>query len=751
MSFIAFALLLFVPFLGMGLAPCDGSGCNVSDSPLIATNGTNFTLVANATNETNGTLLLDANTTDTSLAENQANVSNESSFENETASIEAPPANETLFNETANLTENQTNETGLEIVSSDSVSTVLSNGNGTIEVSASAYSQLENNESVRVIATSDAPQSPDFTDSNLSIIDTVPSSNLTVIEINQSDLSSLIDTGVSNVYPDTEMEASLSDTIPLIGADIVQSQLGYTGAGETICLLDTGVDTSLASLNGTAISGYDFVNNDADASDDSVSRHGTVMASIIHAIAPQAQIIAVKVLGSDSKGFSSDIIAGIDYCQQNTTAKIILMSFGGGNYTEHCDNADLAAQAASDAAANGIFVVSSTGNRGLSAITAPACGENVTAVSATNKDDSVWGSSNINSMVKLLAPGAGVTVLGSPRSGTSISAAHVAGAAALLLEANASFSAQDAQQQLISTGKPIAHDGNTYPRLDIYAALTGTATNYTYQGTQNQSNETGNYTYDAAATCNCGDTLTANCALTGSITASGITCLTVGAPNVTIDCAGYSITGDNTSNHYGVYSNQFNTTIRNCNINNFATGIFFNGASNGSIINVTSNSTRAATENDGMGILISSSNYNTIANSTATASTNTGIKLDSSSNNNIINITVASAFYGGLLLQSASNNILSNCRISGQEPGYGSLELYSGANNNIISNSTVNGIAGTYAVTFKAGANTGGITADIDASETGSGDARDTAAVGGRRACRTAVEREADRFAGHRR
>ncbi len=70
----------------------------------------------------------------------------------------------------------------------------------------------------------------------------------------------------------------------------------------------------------------------------------------------------------------------------------------------------------------------------------------------------------------------------------------------------------------------------------------------------------------SSALGNCDTISTANTVfvLNTSISNSGATCLTISAQNITIDCNGFNITGDNTgSSTAGILSNQFNTTIRN--------------------------------------------------------------------------------------------------------------------------------------------------------------------------------------------
>ena len=205
--------------------------------------------------------------------------------------------------------------------------------------------------------------------------------------------------------------------------------------------------------------------------------------------------------------------------------------------------------------------------------------------------------------------------------------------------------------------------------------------------------------------------------------------------NNTIDCQGKSIIGANTSGKYGIYSSQFNTTIRNCNISNFATGIYFEGADNGTIENTTTHTTAAYSLPSGNGIylynganyntitgssgyslagrgimLSSSSSYNTISNSTGTAGTYGGIYLYSSSNyNTISNSTGTAGTFGGIYLYISSNNTISNSQINGKDNTYGALFIYSNCANNTIANSTINGLAATRAVTFQTGSNTGNL------------------------------------------
>ncbi|MFA5108838.1 MAG: right-handed parallel beta-helix repeat-containing protein [Candidatus Micrarchaeia archaeon] len=75
--------------------------------------------------------------------------------------------------------------------------------------------------------------------------------------------------------------------------------------------------------------------------------------------------------------------------------------------------------------------------------------------------------------------------------------------------------------------------------------------------------------------------------MSSNVSTDGATCFNITAANITLDCAGYTITGSNTSNTFGVYSNQHNTTVKNCVIRDFYRGIYYSGSSNSSVLNNT--------------------------------------------------------------------------------------------------------------------------------------------------------------------
>ncbi|MCX8197244.1 MAG: S8 family serine peptidase, partial [Candidatus Micrarchaeota archaeon] len=336
------------------------------------------------------------------------------------------------------------------------------------------------------------------------LVKSIPNFDLQVVQIDAEDLSLLALLGAEEIYEDKIVTAALADSIPLVRGDVARSEFGLDGEGIAICLLDTGVDFAQPSLGGRAISGYDFVDSDEDASDD--NGHGTFMASVIHSIAPNATIVSVRVLSTNGQGWASDVIAGIDYCRQlakGGSIKILMMGFGGGEYSEFCE-ADPVAEAAAAAVSEGIFAVASSGSFGDKRyITAPACSQSVVAVASTSKNDSISEFSNINLLVDLLAPGEAITASGlqgaETRSGTSIAASHVAAAAALLLQSDSSLLPSELAWRFKSTGVPIEYNHSgilvNFSRLDIYNAIINNSTFAPQNFSINATNQTFNYSY----------------------------------------------------------------------------------------------------------------------------------------------------------------------------------------------------------------------------------------------------------------
>ena len=221
------------------------------------------------------------------------------------------------------------------------------------------------------------------------------------------------------------------------------------GAGVAVAVLDTGVDAAHTDLTGRVLAGYDFINNDANATDD--HWHGTFVAGIIAANGNNAKgiagicwscnILPVKVLDQNGSGSMFTATQGIDWAVAHG-AKVINMSFGG-------NAPDAALQTSiNNAWAAGVVLVAAAGNDNGGPILYPAAATNVVAVGALDTDGVTRASfSNIGPQLAISAPGVGISSLAcncgtlSPAvkgtyisaNGTSFASPEVAGVAALML------------------------------------------------------------------------------------------------------------------------------------------------------------------------------------------------------------------------------------------------------------------------------------------------------------------------------
>jgi subtilisin family serine protease len=240
--------------------------------------------------------------------------------------------------------------------------------------------------------------------------------------------------------------------------------------------------------------------------------HGTHVAGIIasqgqtspQGIAADAGLVAVRVLGQSGSGFTSDVLAGMDWVvanQAQLNVRVMNLSLGGGSYSGVCDQADantmLYAAAVQAAREAGITIFAAAGNAGQAeALMAPACVSGVVAVGnvydaplaqmnwPTCEDTNILAgqtacSSNSSPELDLLAPGVQIrsTNLGGgegTRSGTSMSVPHAAAVAALLLQANPDRSPAEIELTLKETGLPVTDGRNSRitPRIDALAAVT---------------------------------------------------------------------------------------------------------------------------------------------------------------------------------------------------------------------------------------------------------------------------------------
>jgi subtilisin family serine protease len=296
----------------------------------------------------------------------------------------------------------------------------------------------------------------------------------------------------------------------LIDQDVAVSSFSqYNGAGQTIAILDSGIDYTHPAIGTTGfgagkkvIAGWDFIDNDADPRDP--DGHGTAMGSLsaggswvyngakYQGIATGAKLVALRI-DDGSPVPDSRIEAALQWVINNRTTyniTVINMSFGDGHYATEAQRLIYAdeLQTLHD---SGVFIIASSGNDGVFlpyGVEYPAADPSVFAAGSINSADRIARHTERGALLDILAPGENVpipyldadnlhTVL--TGTGTSFASPIVAGAAAILKQIDPNFTPKDIISILRASGID-NYDGDgeagpttglIFPRLDIDNAI----------------------------------------------------------------------------------------------------------------------------------------------------------------------------------------------------------------------------------------------------------------------------------------
>ncbi|WP_052948089.1 S8 family peptidase [Aneurinibacillus tyrosinisolvens] len=213
---------------------------------------------------------------------------------------------------------------------------------------------------------------------------------------------------------------------------------------------------------GRVAGGYNILSGNQNFNDD--NGHGTHVSGIIAAtgrsgglygVSPGVHLYGIKALDRDGNGRVSDIIKGMEWAIDNNI-QVLNMSFGDSKHNAALEHATRKAHQ------KGIILVGSAGNDGErgGTIDYPARFPWVLSVGAVDHDMKRASFSSKGGRIDIMAPGVDIrsTWKGGAykvESGTSMSAAHVSGGAALVLARNPGMNSVRAQRYLVQLNQPL--------------------------------------------------------------------------------------------------------------------------------------------------------------------------------------------------------------------------------------------------------------------------------------------------------
>ncbi|MGC4867703.1 S8 family serine peptidase [Micromonospora sp. DT53] len=306
--------------------------------------------------------------------------------------------------------------------------------------------------------------------------------------------------GVERIWLDGRRRVTLDHSVPQIGAPAAWAA-GFTGAGVSVAVLDTGVDATHPDLAGKVAEARNFT--EVDDARDNVG-HGTHVASTIagsgaaaggkyRGVAPDATLLDGKVC-EDTGCSDSAILAGMQWAAVEKKAAVVNMSLSGWD-TPELDPLEEAVQTLT--AQTGTLFVLAAGNDGSDgSVGSPATADAGLAVGAVDRDDELAEFSSRGPRVgddalkpDITAPGVDIVAarsangyIGEPvddryvtLSGTSMATPHVAGSAALLAQQHPGWRADRLKANLMAAAKP--HPEQTAyqqgaGRVDVARAIT---------------------------------------------------------------------------------------------------------------------------------------------------------------------------------------------------------------------------------------------------------------------------------------
>ena len=285
--------------------------------------------------------------------------------------------------------------------------------------------------------------------------------------------------------------------LPKINAPSAWTAQSGLGSGVIVAVIDTGVDYTHVDLDGIVdtANDKDFVDGDDDVFPGTCSTngvrewHGTFVSGIIAAIdntagivgVSQVEILPVRVLNECGSGYTSNVAKGISYAASKDV-DVINLSLGSSFKSRTLESA------VNNAYNSGVVIVASAGNSGTAQKFYPASFKNAIAVSALDNSNNLASYSTYGKSIELSAPGGDGAATTSEwilsifpgnsyaiSIGTSFSAPHVSGVAALVKAENPLATNVEIREHLQTTADDLGDSGRDniygYGLVNAYVAV----------------------------------------------------------------------------------------------------------------------------------------------------------------------------------------------------------------------------------------------------------------------------------------
>jgi subtilisin family serine protease len=298
-----------------------------------------------------------------------------------------------------------------------------------------------------------------------------------------------------------EMVTCMDESPNVFELPEARQDFNASGRGVRVAILDSGVDSNHPALLGKVVDEFDATGTGLAPGNHGTHVAGTVASNdpVIRGVAPQCDLLNIKVLNIFGGGVPASVINGLDQAVRRG-ARVVNLSLGWSEVFHGwvCNDADcILCQAVDNASRLGVAVVVAAGNEGVAAVPPfrirhPGAARRAITVGAVDKAKILAGFSSVGpgsgrlspaSTIRLTKPdvsGPGVAIRSTlagggfgVMSGTSMASPHVAGLVALMLEQNSGLSPMMVKKILEESCEPIPYLPNQagYGLINAYASV----------------------------------------------------------------------------------------------------------------------------------------------------------------------------------------------------------------------------------------------------------------------------------------